>query len=65
MDWTHVHLLLNHFPTAGMIIGLGLFIGALLTKSDDPELRTAPAPPEAAADTAATLLLLGTRPRLA
>lgn len=35
MDWTHVHLLLNHFPTVGMIVGLGLFVGALIAKSDD------------------------------
>jgi uncharacterized membrane protein len=35
MNWTHVHLLLNHFPTIGMIIGLGLFVVALAVKSDD------------------------------
>ena len=35
MDWTHVHLLLNHFPTVGMIVGLGVFIAALLLRSDD------------------------------
>jgi uncharacterized membrane protein len=35
MNWTHVHLLLNHFPTIGMIVGLGLFIVALAVKSDD------------------------------
>jgi uncharacterized membrane protein len=34
MNWTHVHLLLNHFPTIGMIIGLGVFIMALALKSD-------------------------------
>jgi hypothetical protein len=31
---THVHLLLNHFPTIGFIIGLGLFIIALIANSD-------------------------------
>jgi uncharacterized membrane protein len=31
----HVHLLLNHFPTIGMIIGLGLFLAAIVSKSDD------------------------------
>jgi uncharacterized membrane protein len=34
MDLTHIHLLLNHFPTVGMIIGLGLFLVALLMKSE-------------------------------
>ena len=32
---THIHLLLNHFPTIGFAIGIGLFIGALVSKSDD------------------------------
>jgi uncharacterized membrane protein len=35
MNLAHVHLLLNHFPTVGMIIGLGLFLGAIAAKSDD------------------------------
>jgi uncharacterized membrane protein len=35
MNWVHVHLLLNHFPTVGMIIGLGLFVTAIVAKSDD------------------------------
>ena len=35
MDLTHIHLLLNHFPTIGTIIGGGLFLLALITKSDD------------------------------
>ena len=34
MNLAHVHLLLNHFPTVGMILGIGLFIVALMTKSD-------------------------------
>src|SRR5512135_1615212 len=34
MNLAHVHLLLNHFPTVGMIFGIGLFIVALMTKSD-------------------------------
>jgi hypothetical protein len=34
-DPTHLHLLLNHFPTIGFIIGLGLFVIALIAKSDD------------------------------
>jgi uncharacterized membrane protein len=35
MNLAHIHLLLNHFPTVGMIIGLGLFLLALIGKSDD------------------------------
>jgi uncharacterized membrane protein len=35
MNLAHVHLLLNHFPTVGMIIGLGLFLAALASKSSD------------------------------
>lgn len=35
MDLAHIHLLLNHFPTIGTIIGGGLFVLALLTNSDD------------------------------
>ncbi len=35
MDLTHIHLLLNHFPTIGTIIGLGLLLFAVLGKSDD------------------------------
>ena len=35
MDLTHIHLLLNHFPTIGLIIGGGLFLLSLFTKSDD------------------------------
>jgi len=34
MDLTHIHLLLNHFPTIGFIIGGGLFVVALIAKSD-------------------------------
>src|SRR4051812_8466276 len=34
MNLAHVHLLLNHFPTVGMIVGLGLFVAALMAKSD-------------------------------
>ena len=34
MTLAHLHLLLNHFPIIGTIIGLGLFIIALIAKSD-------------------------------
>jgi uncharacterized membrane protein len=39
-DPTHLHLLLNHFPTIGFIIGLGLFLIALIAKSDDLKQAT-------------------------
>jgi uncharacterized membrane protein len=35
MNLAHLHLLLNHFPTIGMIVALGVFITAIVTKSDD------------------------------
>jgi len=35
MDLAHLHLLLNHFPTIGTIMGGGLFVLSLITKSDD------------------------------
>ena len=35
MNLAHIHLLLNHFPTVGMIIGIGLFLVGLAGKSDD------------------------------
>ena len=35
MNLAHVHLLLNHFPTVGMVIVLGLFIAGLAASSDD------------------------------
>ncbi len=35
MDWTHVHLLLNHFPTVGMIVALGVFLYGLAVNSDE------------------------------
>jgi hypothetical protein len=34
-DLVHIHLLLNHFPTVGMTVGFGLFLLALLKKSED------------------------------
>src|SRR5690349_3242115 len=35
MTLAHVHLLLNHFPVIGTLIGLGLFLGSILGKSED------------------------------
>ena len=34
-DLVHLHLLLNHFPTVGMTVGFGVFVLALLKKSED------------------------------
>jgi len=34
MSLAHVHLLLNHFPIVGTIVGLALYIIALVSKSD-------------------------------
>ena len=35
INLAHLHLLINHFPTIGFIIGLGLFLFALIGKSDE------------------------------
>ena len=35
---THIHLLLNHFPTIGFMIGLGLFVISLIAKSEHLKL---------------------------
>ena len=35
MNSAHLHLLLNHFPTIGMIVGLGVFVTAIAARSDD------------------------------
>jgi uncharacterized membrane protein len=35
MNLAHIHLLLNHFPTIGTIIGIGLFLVGLAAKSND------------------------------
>jgi uncharacterized membrane protein len=35
MNPAHIHLLLNHFPTIGFVIGLGLFIVGLFGKSNE------------------------------
>ncbi len=35
MNLAHIHLLINHFPTIGTIIALGLFVAALIAKSED------------------------------
>ena len=35
MDLAHIHLLLNHFPIIGTIVGVGLFLISFLVKTDD------------------------------
>lgn len=35
MNVAHLHILLNHFPTIGTVIGIGLFLVALVGKNDD------------------------------
>ena len=35
LNLAHVHLLLNHFPTIGMIVGLGVFVAAIAARNDD------------------------------
>ena len=35
MNLAHLHLLLNHFPIIGTIVGLGLFVTSLVGKNDD------------------------------
>jgi uncharacterized membrane protein len=37
MNYAHIHIVLNHFPTIGTVIGLGLLIGGLVKKSEDLE----------------------------
>lgn len=35
MNFAHLHLLLNHFPIIGTIVGLGLFLISLIGKNED------------------------------
>jgi uncharacterized membrane protein len=32
--WSHVHMILNHFPTVGFVFGLGFYITALVMNND-------------------------------
>jgi uncharacterized membrane protein len=34
MNWAHVHLILNHFPVVTGILGLPLYLAAMLRRSD-------------------------------
>jgi uncharacterized membrane protein len=34
MNWAHVHLILNHFPVVTSILGLPLYLAAMLRRSD-------------------------------
>lgn len=40
MDLAHIHLLLNHFPTIGFLIGGGLFLLSLFMKGNDLKLAS-------------------------
>jgi len=35
MNFAHLHLLLNHFPIIGMIVGVGLFLVSFFDKNED------------------------------
>src|SRR6266849_5433188 len=35
MDFPHLHLLLNHFPIIGTIIGTGLFVLSFVVRTED------------------------------
>jgi len=35
MNFAHLHLLLNHFPIIGTMVGLGLFLISLVGKNED------------------------------
>ncbi len=32
--WSHVHIILNHFPTIGFVVALGFFVTALVTDNE-------------------------------
>ena len=34
MNFAHLHIVLNHVPSIGMVVGLGLFVASLIKKSD-------------------------------
>src|SRR4029434_9839627 len=36
-DLAHVHLLINHFPRIGMILGLGILLRSFIQKTDHPK----------------------------
>jgi len=40
MDFPHLHLLLNHFPIIGTIVGVGLFLTSLVAKTEDVRLSS-------------------------
>ena len=37
MSSTHAHLLLNHFPTVGLVMTIGLFLAGIVARSDQVE----------------------------
>src|SRR5260370_4150665 len=40
MNFAHLHLLLNHFPIIGTIVGLGMFLTSLRGKNEDVRLAS-------------------------
>ena len=39
MNFVHLHLLLNHFPIIGTLVGLGLLLISLVRKKRRPQAR--------------------------
>jgi len=35
LNYAHIHIVLNHFPTIGTVLGFGLFVAARVKKSED------------------------------
>src|SRR3989449_2730880 len=40
MDFPHLHLLLNHFPIIGTMVGVGLFLTSLVVRTEDVRLTS-------------------------
>src|SRR2546428_8577547 len=40
MDFPHLHLLLNHFPIIGTMVGAGLFLTSLVVRTEDVRLSS-------------------------
>src|SRR4051812_15776813 len=34
-ELVHLHLLLNHFPTVGLVVGVGVFVAGITRRSED------------------------------
>ena len=40
MNYSHIHIVLNHFPTIGTFFGLALFVYALWKKKQDMQIAS-------------------------